>query len=99
VREEEGREKWATGGNGPRRGLGRSGEKEGEDEDGSAACLGQDEEKWAAAEMGKREGFGFGVFFIYFFQTFSNLNTFQNLNTTDLFQNILKTFKTSLHQT
>jgi hypothetical protein len=34
---------WAGSGNGPRRGrLGRSGEKEGEEEDGPAACLGQE---------------------------------------------------------
>jgi hypothetical protein len=32
--------------------------------------LGQEEEKWAAAEIGKMEGFGFGVFFPKPFQTF-----------------------------
>jgi hypothetical protein len=61
--------------NGPRRGrLGRSGEKEEEEEDGLAACLGQEEEKWAAAEMGKRELFGFGV--LFFFQNLFKLLNF-----------------------
>jgi hypothetical protein len=91
----EGEERWAGGKKERRKGK-RVGPRRGEKERGG---LGWKKEKGREREEGFKS-------FLFFFQTFSNfkllnLNSFQNLNTSSLFQsfqNILKTFKTSHKQ-
>jgi hypothetical protein len=59
------------GGNGPRRGLGRSGEKKGEDEDGPAACLGRRKRSEPRLKWEKEKGLGLEFsLFLYFFKPF-----------------------------
>jgi hypothetical protein len=103
--EEEGKESWAVRDRWAGRGSWAGGEEKGERKE-LGRVLGREEEKGRSGER-KGRGGGRGLKLFLFskpFQLFKllNLNSFQNLNNSSLFQifqNIFQTFKTSHKQT